>query len=61
MSYIFEVPCIKLLVVGLYLGLISVPKEIQGYDLSITLKQLNKWCYLMHRYCTGTLCNYTPK
>lgn len=43
----FAVPFMKVLVFGLYLGLISIHNEIQEYDLSITSKQLNKWCYIM--------------
>lgn len=37
----------KVLGFGLYVGLISMPKEIQEYDFSKTSKQLNKWYYLM--------------
>lgn len=60
-SYIVEIPCRNLLAFGLNLGLISIPKEIWGYDLSIISKQLNKWSHLKHQYYTGALNNYIPK
>ena len=100
MSYIFEIPCMKVLVFGLCLGLLLTPKQIQGCDSSTTSGAvvflllshirlsvtpwtgharlpcpslshgvcsnsgaLRQWCYLtmyplIHRYCTGALCNY---